>query len=249
MEKFAILSDIHSNIYALEAVVKDAELSGVDTFVNLGDILYGPIAPRETYEYLKRKNCITISGNQDRQIYEAKKNEIDSNPTMQFILDELGNEPLEWMKNLPFDLQISSDIYACHGSPKSDLEYLLEDISSTNPEVKSEKEIVQLLDGVAAPIILCGHTHIPRCVELSSGQLVINPGSVGLQAYYDDEPLPHSMQNYTSKASYAILQKNMDHNWDVSFKRVSYDINSAIKRVEEQNRFDWVGYLKFGRVT
>ena len=86
MKKFAILSDIHSNIYALKAVVEDARLKGIDTFINLGDILYGPIAPKETYEYLLEQNFITISGNQDRQIYEASKSEIDSNPTMKFIL-------------------------------------------------------------------------------------------------------------------------------------------------------------------
>ncbi|MGF1694037.1 metallophosphoesterase family protein, partial [Photobacterium kagoshimensis] len=81
--KFAILSDIHSNIFALEAVVKDARAKGFTDFVNLGDILYGPIAPRQTYEYLQSLGAITISGNQDRQIYEATEAEIESNPTMQ----------------------------------------------------------------------------------------------------------------------------------------------------------------------
>ncbi len=130
MKKFAILSDIHSNIYALKAVVKDARLKGVDTFINLGDILYGPIAPKETYEYLMEQNFITISGNQDRQIYEATSNEIESNPTMKFILNELGEEPLAWNEKLPFDLHVNSDIYACHGSVNDDMVYLLEDINT-----------------------------------------------------------------------------------------------------------------------
>lgn len=229
MQKLAILSDIHSNIYALKAVVEDAEAKGVDTFINLGDILYGPIAPKETYEYLKKKNFITISGNQDRQIYEATKDEIDLNPTMKFILDDLESEPLEWMKTLPFDLKINSDIYVCHGTPDSDLEYLLEDISETHPKVRNDNEIVKLLGDVTFPIIFCGHTHIPRCVELSTGQIVINPGSVGLQAYSDDEPMLHHMQNYTPKASYAILQKKEE--WDISFHRVSYDVNSALSLI------------------
>jgi len=246
LKKIAILSDIHSNIYALKAVVEDAQAKGVDTFINLGDILYGPIAPRETYEYLKEKNFITISGNQDRQIHEATKDEIDANPTMQFILDELKTEPLEWMKSLPFDLKINSDIYACHGSVDDDLVYLLEDISSSNPQVRSDKEIIKMLGDITSPIILCGHTHIPRCVELSSGQIVINPGSVGLQAYSDDAPVFHNMQNYTPRASYAILQKNKE--WDVSFHRVSYDVQSAIQKAKEQNREDWVGFLRSGRV-
>ena len=248
MKKVAILSDIHSNIYALKAVVKDARSKGVETFINLGDILYGPIAPKETYEYLKEQNFITISGNQDRQIYEAKKEDIDSSPTMKFILNELGNEPLEWMKTLPFDLEVNSDIYACHGTPSNDLEYLLEDISSSSPKVRSDKEIIRLLGNVTSPIILCGHTHIPRCVELSTGQIIINPGSVGLQAYADDEPTLHSMQNYTSKASYVTLQKNSDEEWDISFHRVSYDVKNAIQKAKEQNCEDWVMGLASGRV-
>ena len=73
MEKFGVLSDIHSNIFALKAVVADAQSKGVTTFINLGDILYGPIAPRATYEYLIAQEFISISGNQDRQIYEAIK--------------------------------------------------------------------------------------------------------------------------------------------------------------------------------
>ena len=248
MEKYAVLSDIHSNIYALQAVVKDARSRGVETFINLGDILYGPIAPRETYEYLKEQNFITISGNQDRQVYEAKKDEIDSNPTMKFIHNELENEPLEWMKTLPFDLKINSDIYACHGTPSDDLEYLLEDISSSNPKVRSDREIIKMIGNITSPIILCGHTHLPRCVELSTGQIVINPGSIGLQAYTDFEPILHSMQNYTAKASYVTLQKNCDEEWDISFHRVSYDTKSAIQKAKEQNREDWAYALASGRV-
>jgi predicted phosphodiesterase len=247
VEKFAVLSDIHSNIFALKAVADDAKSKGVTTFINLGDILYGPIAPRETYEYLLSLNAVTISGNQDRQIYEATQAEIDSNPTMQFILKDLGWAPLEWMKQLPFDLHITPDIYACHGTPKDDLEYLLEDISTGKPEVRADSAVINLLDGMSSPIILCGHTHTPRCVELSTGQIVINPGSVGLQAYTDEEPIIHSMQNYSSKASYATLQKTWQGKWDIAFHKVSYDVQSAVCAAKTQGREDWVHFLKTGR--
>lgn len=247
MEKFAILSDIHSNIFALEAVVKDARAKGFTAFINLGDILYGPIAPRQTYEYLQSLNAITISGNQDRQIYEATEAEIESNPTMQFILSELGQEPLTWMKQLPFDLQITTDIYACHGTPSDDLVYLLEDISTGRPIVRPDAEIIEKLNGISSPIIICGHTHTPRCVELSTGQIVINPGSVGLQAYTDDEPNVHSMQNYSPKASYATLQKASEDKWDIVFHKVTYDVESAVNAAKKRGRNDWVHFLSTGR--
>ena len=245
--KIAVLSDIHSNVYALDAVIKDLQKHSVDLKANLGDILYGPVAPKSTYELLMEHDFITISGNQDRQIYESTQAEIDSNSTMQFILNDLGKSPLEWMKQLPFDLQVSPDIYACHGTPTDDLIYLLENISTGKAEVRTDHEIVKLLNGVKSPIVLCGHTHTPRCVELSTGQLIINPGSVGLQAYTDEDPNVHSMQNYSSKASYVTLLKDSDNKWKVDFHRVTYDISRAVDAAKNQGREDWVHYLSTGR--
>jgi len=67
--KFAILSDIHSNVYALEAVINDAKRRGCDTLVNLGDILYGPIQPRATYDLLLEHDFLTISGSSNLRVY------------------------------------------------------------------------------------------------------------------------------------------------------------------------------------
>lgn len=247
MEKYAVLSDIHSNIFALEAVVEDAKSRGITQFINLGDILYGPIAPKETYDFLIQQNFITISGNQDRQIYEATDEEITSNPTMKYILNDLGDAPLEWMKSLPFDLQLNEDIYLCHGTPNDDLVYLLEDVSSGSAKVRSDQAIISLLSGQKSKIILCGHTHTPRCVQLSTEQIIINPGSVGLQAYSDDEPFKHSMENFSPKASYAILEQDKNLQWRTTFLKVNYDVNSAINAAQKQNRDDWVHFLSTGR--
>ncbi|WP_038178500.1 metallophosphoesterase family protein [Vibrio rhizosphaerae] len=247
MTKFAVLSDIHSNVFALDAVVNHAKSQGVDRFINLGDILYGPIAPRETYEYLLALDAYTISGNQDRQIYQATPEDIESNPTMAFILGDLGQAPLDWMKQLPFDLQITGDIYACHGTPTDDLVYLLENVESGKPEVRADQDILELLAGISSPIILCGHTHIPRCVELSTGQIVINPGSVGLQAYQDEEPVRHAMQNYSSCASYVTLSRDSGGEWHIAFHRVGYDVLPAIDAAHERGRHDWVQFLRTGR--
>lgn len=247
MTKYAVLSDIHSNVYALQAVVEHAKQQGVTHFINLGDILYGPIAPRATFEYLQQLDAITISGNQDRQIYQSTEQEVQANPTMQFILQDLGQEPLDWMKSLPFDARIDDEIYACHGTPKDDLIYLLEEVESGRAQLRDDAAIIQLLSGCSAPIILCGHTHTPRCVELSTGQLVINPGSVGLPAYTDDEPCIHSMETFSSKASYATLYQDAQARWQVSLHKVTYDFGSAIQQAELRNRLDWVHFLKTGR--
>ncbi|QIA65007.1 metallophosphoesterase [Vibrio astriarenae] len=248
MESYAVISDIHSNVYALRAVVEDANAKGVATFINLGDIFYGPIEPKETFDYLCGLDVITISGNQDRQIYQSTESEVASNPTMKFVLDSLGETPIEWMKSLPFDLEINDDIYACHGTPSDDLTYLLEDISSGSAVIRDEAEVLDLLGAVSSKIILCGHSHTPRVLSLSSGQIAVNPGSVGLQAYADEDPVPHTIQNSTPKASYAILKKQ-GNEWDISLHRVGYDHEQAINCASTRHRNDWMECLRTGQCS
>lgn len=246
MKSYAVISDIHSNIYALQAVVEDANAKGITTFINLGDIFYGPIEPKETFDYLCSLDVLTISGNQDRQIYQSTEAEIASNPTMKFVLDDLGEASVEWMKSLPFDLVVNDDIYACHGTPSDDLVYLMEDVSSGAALLRSEAEILELLGTVSSKIILCGHSHTPRILTLSSGHIIVNPGSVGLQAYADEEPFPHTIQNSTPDASYAILRGEQGGEWDISLHRVGYDYDQAIKGASKRCRNDWMICLRTG---
>jgi predicted phosphodiesterase len=244
--KFAVLSDIHSNVFALEAVIADAKKHGVDLMVNLGDILYGPIAPKATFDMLMKNPMITLCGNQDRQIFEATDDELASNPTMQFIIDDLGEAPIAWMKSLPFDIQLNDEVYLCHGTPSDDLIYLLEDISFGYARLREDIEIVSLLNNQTSTLICCGHTHTPRTVSLSTGQIIVNPGSVGLQAYTDDVPVVHSIENYTPMASYSIIEKTADC-WNIQHHRVSYNVELAVAECEKRERLDWVHFLTTGR--
>lgn len=244
--RIAALSDIHSNVYALDAVLSDVKKRGVDTSVNLGDILYGPIAPRATYDLLMENNLVTIRGNQDRQIYEATEREIDTNPTMAFIINELGREPLEWMSNLHFIYQLSDAVFLCHGTPNDDSVYLLEDIEDGYAKIRTNDDIIQLLNGQQSDVVLCGHTHTPRAVCINTNQLIVNPGSVGLPAYTDNEPVIHSMENYSPHASYAILE---DKNgcWNIQHIKVAYDFEKAASDASKRGRNDWAHFLKTGR--
>ncbi len=244
--KIAALSDIHSNAFALAAVIDDVKKRGVEQMLNLGDIFYGPIAPKATFDILKKHSFITIRGNQDRQICEASQEEIDSNPTLRFVLDDLGKEPISWLKSLPFDNQIDDEIYMCHGTPNNDMEYLLENIETGFPCLRSDCEIMSALHGQSSNIIICGHTHIPRTVRIASGQLIINPGSVGLPAYTDDEPVAHAMENYCPHASYAVIEKSKK-GWTVQQIKVSYDYQEAVKMAKERQRDDWGHFLNTGR--
>jgi predicted phosphodiesterase len=251
--KIAAISDIHSNVFALDAVLADIKRRDVSQIVNLGDILYGPIAPKATYELLiaNQDDIITIRGNQDRQVYDATAADIAINPTLAFIINDLPTVAIEWMRSLPFDYYLSKDVYLCHGSPTDDMMYLLEDVSSGQPNVRSDADILTLLKGIGTAIIVCGHTHIPRLITLSSGQMVVNTGSVGYPAYEDELPIAHKMQTYTPHASYALIEcieTTQGRRWQTQHIKVPYDHEAAAKLASINGREDWAFALRTGRV-
>jgi predicted phosphodiesterase len=246
--RLAILADIHANLWALEAVLDHAKSRGIDTFLNLGDTLYGPLKPRATYDRLLReKVLLTIQGNQDRMIYEATARDVTSIPTLSYVIRDLGEEPIQWLHELPRTAALNEDVYLCHGTPNSDLAYLLEDIMDGLPQVRSEGAIRELLQGISHPVVLCGHTHIPRVVELSSGQLIVNPGSIGVQAYDDVEPVRYRMQTFSPHACYGILEQGA-HGWNVSLERVAYDHMAAAEHARQMGRDDWAQGIATGRI-
>lgn len=245
--KIAILSDIKSNIYALEEVIKDTKKRGVDVKLNLGDSLYGPIAPRQTYELIKQNEFITICGNQDREILEASLAQLEQDSTLNFIYNDLGEDVLYWIQDLPFEKLIGGIYYMIHGTYFDDSQYLLEDVSSGVVKLREDKKIIELLDDIKAQFIFCGHSHTPRCVNLSTGQVVINPGSVGLQAYKNRLPNKHQIENLTTEASYIILDVE-DDKYNIELVKVPYDYEKAALKAEENGRDDWAYALRNGKV-
>src|SRR6201993_1680458 len=110
--RFAILADIHANIWALEAVLAHLKIREVDAIVNLGDSLYGPLKPHATYERLMQEDVlVTIQGNQDRLIYEASERDLSAIPTLAYVIRDLGGEPLNWLSALPRTGVVEEDIF------------------------------------------------------------------------------------------------------------------------------------------
>jgi len=245
--KIAILSDIHSNVYALQEVIKDAKSKDVDLMLNLGDSFYGPIAPRETYELIKENNFINICGNQDREILEASLDTLEKNKTLKYVYEDLGEDVLYWIQSLPFEKFIGDDLYITHGTQHDDSVYMLEDVKSGKPVLRTDKEILELIDDVESKFVMCGHSHTARCANLSTGQVVINPGSVGLQAYKDEKPYIHKIENLTSDASYVILNVNTEE-YNLELVKVPYDYEKAALKAEENGREDWAYSLRTGKV-
>jgi predicted phosphodiesterase len=243
-QRIALLADIHSNVWALEAVLADVRKQGIDVLWNLGDILHGDLKPRATYELLRSVDiALTIRGNQDRELYEP-----NPGPRTQRMIRDLGADSIDWLRGLPATAVFESEVLLCHGSPTDDLCYLLEDVTSGHPVVRDEEEILRLLASATQAMIVCGHTHIPRLVRLANGQTIVNPGSVGLVAYSDDTPMPHAMENYSPDASYAILERT-ETGWNVTFRNVPYDTREASRMAAELGRSDWAYQIATGRVA
>lgn len=234
-----MLADIHGNAWALEAVLADAKRRGVTEFLDLGDVLYGPLAPRRTYELMTGvKIAAQVRGNQDRFILDGT-----GNPTLDWVRADLGPEPVAWLNSLPA-VATHGDWLLCHGSPSSDVTYLLENVASGHARPRPDVEIQCLLGPTQAAWILCGHTHLPRLVRLVSGQQVMNPGSVGLPAYDDTVPVPHAMESLSPHARYATIEDGA-----VSFHSIAYDWDAAAARARQLGREDWARGLESGRMS
>ncbi len=87
--------------------------------------------------------------------------------------------------------------------------------------------------GIAQSLILCGHTHLARAVQLRDGRLIVNPGSVGSPGYRDTHPFPHVIEAGTPDARYAILEL-VGGSWRVTFRHVPYD-HDAMAALARQN--------------
>ena len=245
--KIAILSDIKSNVYALEEVIKDTKNKQVDVVLNLGDSFYGPIAPRETYDLIRKNQFITLCGNEDRKILESTPAQLEENDTLRYVYNDLDDEILHWIQDLPFEKIIGEEYYMIHGTYQDDSLYMLEDISSGTATLKGDKEILETIDDIKSKFIMCGNSCIPRCSNLSSGQVAINPGSVGLQAFRDSYPIEHKIENNTHDASYVILNVE-DDKYGIELVKVAYDYEKAALKAIENGREDWAYALRHGKV-
>jgi hypothetical protein len=94
-------------------------------------------------------------------------------------------------------------------------------------------------------VIACGHTHIPRIAHSRTGQLLVNPGSVGLQAYEDDYPRYYRVENGDAYARYATIEKRGGA-WHAQIHPVPYDHESMARLAERNGRAGWAHALRTG---
>ena len=124
--RIAVVSDIHGNLPALEAVVRDIRRHGVDGTVNLGDSLSGPLLPLETAQYLMSRDWIHLAGNHERQILFPDRDGREASDA--YAYSQLSERELDWLIELEHRQPLGQEVLLCHGSPRSDIETFLETV-------------------------------------------------------------------------------------------------------------------------
>lgn len=122
----AVLSDVHGNLGALEAVLADVTEQRVDAAVNLGDLLSGGLQPSATAERLLALGLPTVAGSHERQLLTLPPAAMGASGWLAH--EAMGGEHRAWLASLPPTLQVAAGVLAFHGSPTDDLTYLLETV-------------------------------------------------------------------------------------------------------------------------
>lgn len=228
--KIAVISDIHSNIYALDSVLADIETKDVDMIVCTGDLVGYGTRPNEVIQTLKKNKILTIMGNYDDAIgnlkivcgcdYPDPKDAEKAGLSMHFTGQTTKVENKEYLRNLPKELIFNFNkktIRFVHGSTRLINEYLKE----------NSKEADEVMSELVEDILVCGHTHIPYA-KYYGEKLLVNAGSVG------------KPKTGNPNANYVIIDiKNEDEisktpsSVEVEIIEVEYDFERIANEIEE----------------
>ena len=196
--KIAVISDIHANPLAFDAVMGDVEKFNPDKIFCLGDLILGGYDPNyicEKIMFLKEKfgeNFEIIQGNTDKMIANCNADMIEKTKkayapmgySLENDVEITDKKYIDLVRNLPENklIQINGiKIDLVHGSPRNQSENIYPSLT-----VEEVEEMVASSD---ADIILCGHTHLPCGYSLNSGKTVIKAGSVGRSMTLDKMPV------------------------------------------------------------
>jgi predicted phosphodiesterase len=260
--RLAAISDIHGNLPALQAVLADIDREGVDRIINCGDTLGGPLESAKTADLLMARGIPMIAGNHERQLLTLPLEKLNRSDAC--TASEITTAHRAWLASAPPTLWLTDDVFICHGTPYSDLHYWLETITddfgahgSVGVRPASYAEVLQRLGQGEhtrlASLILCGHTHVPRVVQVPSSDdghaiTIVNAGSVGLPGYDDMHPHPHWIETGSPHARYALME-SAAQGWKVELRSVVYDFEPMARLAEQRQRPDWALPLRTGRMS
>jgi predicted phosphodiesterase len=221
---YAVISDIHGNLEALEAVLRDFP-DGVDTVYCLGDVIGYGANPNECCDVVRESGMPTITGNHDLAVTDLSTDLDWFNPVaaaaVRWTREHLSEENAEFLRGRPRMMQ-SRDALFVHGSIRDPDEYIINSISA-----EENLEILRS-EYPGVPICFFGHTHVKTVAPSPNGPVVaahtldlsadgpylVNPGSVGQ---------PRDGDTF---ASYVLAEGGR-----VAYRFVEYDIEKAQAKI------------------
>lgn len=221
--RVAVLSDIHGNLPALEAVLEQVARETPDLVVVCGDLASGPL-PVETLTVLMALPDVRfLHGNADRSLvagFDGSAKPRLAGPAADWCAAQLSKEHRDFLASFPAEVRLEIDglgrVLFCHGSPRGDEEMM----TAATPEDR----LREFTAGSETDVIVCGHTHMQfdRTVD---GVRIVNPGSVGM---------PYGEPG----AYWALLGPGVD------FRRTDYDRESAAARIGKSSWPDAAGFAR-----
>jgi predicted phosphodiesterase len=210
--RVAVLSDVHGNAVALEAVLRDVAAAEPELVVVGGDLSWGPL-PEETIALVEplMERALFVRGNAERALTEHGAADGDLTPRERWLLEVHSSESLAFLgafvESAVVDVQELGPTRFCHGSPRSDEEL----VTFATPESRMRA----LLEGVDEHVLVTAHTHL-QFDRVVADIRSINPGSVGM---------PYGGR--AGAAYWALLGP------DVALRETPFDLDEAIRRYRE----------------
>ncbi len=223
--RFAVLSDIHSNLEALETVLEDIEHREIDGYLCIGDLVGYYFRPNEVVEILRSLGALCVRGNHDEfAVRDDPPLGMNSQAAqaIQWNKDRLSEGNLSFLRHLPLRREepfTGKRVFMAHGSPVAPLDEYIE------PRQADEHFLDRCFHNEWPDVLIMGHTHVPFAKKIGH-TLVMNPGSVGQPR--DGDP----------KASYAILSTEEPK---AEIVRVEYNVEEVVKEVKKEGLPDMLG--------
>jgi predicted phosphodiesterase len=247
MSGLALISDIHGNAVALNAVLADLARRDVDELVCLGDIAAGGPQPREVIARVRELQCECVRGNGEGWLLEGlpqgrsgATRRLDE--VVEWARAQLAPEDLDYLAGLPATLSCAlpatlscaaggMTLFCFHGSPRADIDVLL----ATTPEAELDERFA---DAPAVAVLAGGHTHI-QLLRPYQRSLLVNPGSVGLPL----DSLTETRPPLPAWAEYAIVEVG-DAGVEIAFRRVPIDIDQLAAATAAMPHLTWAADLE-----
>jgi putative phosphoesterase len=218
--RIAVVSDIHGNLSALEAVIADLPSSAPDAVFLGGDLADGGARPAEVLDRLRALDWLGVLGNVDEMLFRPEALEAfaaasKAPAAMWNVVREnaaatraaLGDERLAWLRGLPAELR-EGGFALIHARPG--------DCWHAPGIEAGEEELAATYGDLGAAVVVYGHTHVPGIRSLGGGLVVVNAGSVGLP--FDGD----------ARASYALVEGTT-----AVIRRVEYDVERELSALAE----------------